>query len=66
MFGPDLGQEVASLVIASFALLFVIQKISGWPTRKKKATGPPVAVGDRLARGLRAAAQRDESRRESP
>jgi hypothetical protein len=53
VFSQDIAQEIVALVIAAIAFVYVPHKITGWPRRKKKPA--PVAVGERLARGLKTA-----------
>lgn len=56
-----IAQEIAALLVAALAFVYLVHKIGGWPRLAKKPK-PPVVVGGRLARGLRAAShRRDES-----
>ena len=46
-------QEVIALSIVALAAMYLVQRLTGWPGRKKSA--PPVLLGARLARGLKSA-----------
>jgi hypothetical protein len=56
------GQDLAALAIAAFALLYLVQRLSGFPRRKRKAPPPPVHLGTRLERGMKAAKQKPSPR----
>lgn len=50
-------QEIAALVIAAIALIYVISKLTGWPRRPRRSGNGTVVTGGRLSRGLKAAEQ---------
>ncbi len=49
------GQDIAALAIAVLALLYLVHRLSGFPRRKRKTPPPPVHLGARLERGVKAA-----------
>lgn len=53
----QMAQELAALLIALLAALYVLKKLTGWPRFGKKPRPPEagVTLGSRLARGLRSA-----------
>lgn len=57
MFSADgVVQEIAALALVIVAGALVVQRITGWPRRRRsappEATPDRVILGDRLARGL--------------
>jgi hypothetical protein len=56
MFSESIAQELAALLVSALAFVYLMHKIGGWPRfGKRKQAGPPVIVGERLARGLKTA-----------
>jgi hypothetical protein len=49
-----MAQELLALIVAAFALVYLVYKIGGWPRFSSgKKQGAPVVLGRRLARGLK-------------
>ena len=53
VFSEAIMQEIAALLIAVIAFVYLMHKIAGWPRLARKKKGAPVVLGDRLARGLK-------------
>ena len=49
----DMLQEIAAVLVALIAFVYLVHKLAGWPSKKKPSA--PVVVGERLARGLKTA-----------
>lgn len=47
-------QDVIALMIVLAAALYIVRRLTGWPRLGPKP-GPPVVMGDRFKKGLKAA-----------